>query len=266
MEWTAVSANLGCGAVHSAETVVAAREWVAAAGSDECDLLFLQEAPAAAVDDLSSSYTVHAHPPGATTYSCRSLLAVRKGSGIESGSFTLDSAGYHGSYVAAAEVTLPGQAPAVFVSLHAAPAKVEARYLALWPHDPPEPRRASGGTLWDSDMVAATVIRLAAAQPVLAAGDFNEARGFDVRDGKPWGVEYFAGLRDHGLVDSTFGRWGDAEHPTRGEFQDDHVVATADLDALVDEPVVTAERGVPGESDHQPLRWTLRAPAGSVSR
>jgi len=191
-----------------------------------------------------------------------SIVAVRGESGLQSQTFDLRTAVYHGSYLAAATVALPAVGEAVFVSVHAAPTEVERRYTDLWPGALPPAREASNGVLWDADMVAATLRELAAAGPTLAADDFNEAREFDGRSGRAWGVEYFAGLEAAGLVDVTYRRSG-VERPTRGAFQDDHIVATSDVDALITDPVVVELPAEPDVADHHPLWWTIESgPSG----
>lgn len=257
MGWTAASANLGCGGPHSKAMVLAARLWAREAAESAIDILFLQESPPSLGDDLGSAYVCFAHPPDSPTYSCRSLVAIRWDSGIEAEPLALRTAAYHGSYLAAASVRLPRFGPATFVSVHASPAKLESRYRKLWPGELPTPRAVAKGVLWDADLVAATLSDLAGEGPLLAAGDFNEARESDPHFGGPWGVQYFAGLAEGGLVDCTYGRWGDSERPTRGPFQDDHILATPDIDGLISDPaVIDVSRG-PGGSDHAPLRWTL---------
>lgn len=254
MELTAVSANLGCGGPHGAEVVDAARKWARATADSATDLLFLQEAPGSIGADLAG-YVVHAHAPGSSTHTCRSLVAVRSGADIESERFDLATADYHGSYLAAARLQLPNGLSIIAVSVHAAPARLEPHYRAAWPGALPAPRPASDGVLWDADLVATTLARVAERHPTLAAGDFNESRDFDDQVGRPWAAEYFAALHRTGLIDSTHSRWDDSERPTRGTFQIDHVLATADIDAMIHDPHVMPAAG----SDHAPLAWGIRA-------
>ena len=218
-------------------------------------LLFLQEAPASIGADLAGTYVVHAHAPGSPTHRCRSLVAVHAGADIESEPFALATAAFHGSYLAAARLHLPNGPSIIAVSVHAAPARLESHYRASWPGALPAPRLAADGVLWDADLVATTLARVAEQHPTLAAGDFNDARDFDDQMGRPWAVEYFATLHEAGLIDSTYSRWDDSERPTRGTFQIDHVLATADIDAMIHDPQVMPAAG----SDHAPLGWKIRA-------
>ena len=88
---------------------------------------------------------------------------------------------------------------------------------------------------------------------LLAAGDFNEARGWDVlHPGETWGAEYFKAVGAAGLVDCLHRVWPD-EEPTRGEYQLDHVFATTDVASKVKDPLILASSG----SDHAPIAFTL---------
>lgn len=252
MELRAVTANLGCGGPRSGSVDGAAVSWLEDEAERGTDLLFLQEVPVGAEAALAERYDTHGVARSWRS-DCQSIVAIRRESQITSEAFDLGTSRYHRSWLAAARLELPGGHSFVAVSVHASPTRVRDDDLAEWEGDVPEPRPPSRGQLWDADLVAATLTRVADQHSVLAAGDLNESRLYDEHVGRPWAAEYFARLRDAGLFDATYGRWGDRERPTRGEFQDDHVLATAEVDRLIRIPVVQPGCG----SDHLPVAWML---------
>jgi hypothetical protein len=139
---------------------------------------------------------------------------------------------YHGSYVSTATARTP-LGEVVLCSAHASPNKAELGTYG-WSGDAPTARhgggdpRYVGNVLWDSDLVLASLKSLAArGLPLLAAGDLNEAIGYD-RDptsGKvgTWGKEYFAAVADAGLLEHLSTAWK-RERPTRGDLQLDRVI------------------------------------------
>ena len=60
---------------------------------------------------------------------------------------------------------------------------------------------------------------------MLAAGDFNEARHWDLSHPGAWGADYFAAVKANGFIDCLDELWPD-EQPTHGELQLDHVLAS----------------------------------------
>jgi endonuclease/exonuclease/phosphatase family metal-dependent hydrolase len=124
--------------------------------------------------------------------------------------------------------------------------------------------------LHDADALLATLRYQAARGNVLAAGDFNEALGWDDTHEGNWGRDYFQGVSDAGLVSVLHSLADGAETPShRGEhgarFQLDHVVASPSVAAWISEP-----RQDPGWlaatepddwSDHAPIWFELNPPA-----
>lgn len=147
------------------------------------------------------------------------------------------------SYVAAARVGWPPLGSIIVLSVHASPNVVTEEDLGAWPAERPEARSGGvgvprAGRLLYADLVIAALRELTADGPVLAAGDLNEARGWDERHpGHTWGEEFFAAVADAGLVDVTWGLWGE-ERPTRIYAEDlgyqlDRVLASPDVARLV---------------------------------
>jgi len=202
----------------------------------------------------------------------------------------------HGSYVAAAEVRLPGAAVALRVlSIHASPAEPAAERAKarenLFPRDVEglivHPRQVGtsqpwAGAEWDSDRVLATAIHAAIGHELLVAGDFNEARGWDDRHGGTWGHEFFHNAEVAGLMSPLYDENRSPEIPTRwhrrGEEQPlqlDHVLATSPLAERIDQwhvdqgwsdpDIAVYEQGL---SDHAPVwfwiepKWYLRTDHG----
>ena len=203
-------------------------------------------------------------------YQVRSLLLWRA-SAMAGEPFQVPTAGYHGSYLASARLSLPDLGETIAVSVHASPAVVEARYLEHWRQTGrplPEPRpSAAPGELWDSDFVLATLAELAQRGNVLAGGDFNECLAWDDTHPGAWGDEYFARVADAGLV-SLAHRHGAGERQSAFThdglaYQLDHVIASPSVaDQIAQTPSVDAdwsrEQVVAGEiSDHAPLWFQI---------
>ena len=252
----AVTANLACGGPHTAQTIAGAHTWVAAAIAEGVDLLFLQECPSALPELTAGGFDVFAYTGPKGGYRCRSLVAVRRQDGVLASAFRPPSADYHRSYVAGATVTI-GTIAFVALSVHASPTPYDDRYGVDWEGEPPDPRAAGGGQLWDSDFVLSTLGRIVlAGHAVLAAGDFNEARSLDKPEAR-WGDQYFALADGVGLRDSTHRLW-DGEVATFGRHQDDRLLATDMLDSRIHFAQVV-RRGPLARtaSDHRPIEWSI---------
>lgn len=263
----AVSANLGRRDVAAGW----ARGVLGRTGKDAVDLLFLQEVPlgydwGATCEEAGFEIATGAGP----TYQVRSLLLSRR-STISGEMLTLPTAGYHGSYLAAARLTLPSLGDVVRVSVHASPAVVEPEYQEHWlgtGRDLPQPRTAaSTGELWDSDLVLATLAGIARSGPVLATGDFNECLAWDETHLGGWGREYFDRVDGAGLVSLTH-RDGGVEQQTAFthdglEYQLDLVLATPDLACQIPgtprpDPSWTRDGVISGAtSNHAPLWFEI---------
>ena len=139
-------------------------------------------------------------------------------------------AGYHGSFVAGATVTLPSVGSAAVVSVHASPTPLTAADKERWPARLPESR---GAELWDSDFALATVQELALGLQVIAAGDWNEARAWDKTHSGHWGEQFFKNVKEAKLMDCTYDRWSGKERPTHHVYQDDHLFATDEVDKFI---------------------------------
>lgn len=262
-----VSANLGRRDV----AVAWVQDVLGRTGREAVDLLFLQEVPlnhdwGATCEKAGFEIATGAGP----TYQVRSLLLWR-GSTVNGEMITLPTAGYHGSYLAAARLNLPSLSRVTAVSVHASPAVVGPEYQEHWlgPGRPmPKPRTAaSTGELWDSDLVLATLAEIARSGPVLATGDFNECLAWDETHPGGWGREYFDRVDGAGLVSLTH-RDGGVEQQTAFthdglEYQLDHVLATPDLACPIartpqPDPSWTRDRVISGAtSDHAPLWFEI---------
>jgi endonuclease/exonuclease/phosphatase family metal-dependent hydrolase len=263
----AVSANLGRRRVAG----LWLRDVLARTGDDAVDLLFLQEVPLR--EDwarIAESFGFEVATDLDSAYSVRSMLLWRADE-IDGVPFQLPTAGYHGSYLAAARLTLPGVGEAVAVSVHASPTVVAPQYQEHWlriARPLPEARSAAApGELWDSDFVLCSLGELARMGSVVAAGDYNECLAWDDANPGEWGREYFARVTDSGLVSLTH-RDGGVEQQSAFtheglEYQLDHVLATPSVaDRIAQAPRVdpdwSRERVIAGEiSDHAPLWFEI---------
>lgn len=232
--------------------------------------MFLQEVPLEDWEGIceKAGFGITADPD--PSYQVRSLLLWRRGT-VTAEPFLLPTAGYHGSYLAAARLDLPVVGETTVVSVHASPRVLEAQYREHWRQTGlplPESRPSAGtGELWDSDFVLASLVELAQRGPVLAAGDFNECLAWDTAHRGEWGKEYFARVANSGLVSLTHRDEG-VERRTafthdEFEYQLDHVLASPSVaDQITQAPRVDAdwsqERVIAGEmSDHSPLSFEI---------
>lgn len=176
------------------------------------------------------------------------------------------------SYVAAAHVELPGIGATTMVSVHASPNTVTDADLGRWPADPPRPRSGgigvrNAGKLFYSDLIVDALRQMADRHPVLAAGDLNEARSWDeAHPGETWGAEFFGLVSRVGLVDVTYGLWGEERrtryHATQGAYQLDYVLAIPDISAAVVSAEIRAawlqpDLDVAMVADHSPIWFNL---------
>lgn len=262
-----MSANLGRRDVAGAW----AREVIGRTGGEAVDLVFLQEVPFSedwALVCNDAGFGLSADPD--STYVVRSLLLWRKDA-VDGEQLTLPTAPYHGSYLAAAVLTLPRIGDTVAVSVHASPAVVDAQHRERWlqmERPLPGPRPSAGPEeLWDSDFVLATLAELARERRVLAAGDFNECLAWDDSHPGEWGKEYFARVAESGLTSLTHRDDGvevrSAFTHDGLEYQLDHVLASQGVGNRIDRPPYvdsswSRERVLAGEtSDHAPLWFEI---------
>jgi hypothetical protein len=179
------------------------------------------------------------------------------------------------SYVAGALLHLPSIGDTVALSVHASPSAVTERDLERWPRPLPDPRDGGAGrrrhpTLFYSDLVLEAIHRLAEQMPVLAAGDFNEAREWDTdprHQGHTWGQEYFDRLRSYRLIDVTYRLWQEERrtrfHPSDPALQLDRVIATPDVERCITgaalDPGWGSDPDLAVLADHTPVWFDLTA-------
>lgn len=243
--WKAVSVNLGCGGPRASEY----REGIARWSEDAArivDIVFAQETPA---DDdwreVWSEYDIF--ESAGPLYRPRSAVIARKDLGGES--FEYSTSDYHGSYVAAATV-----GDLVLMSVHASPNELSEQWRKQWTQHgrtlPDEYR----GPLWDSDLVLETVRAQAESRRVLACGDWNEARRWDVDHTGETGAAFFRQLATMELVDACCPGNEDAA-PTHRDLCLDHIVATRDVADRITVGRVMDEQ--PWPADHRPVEFTI---------
>jgi hypothetical protein len=241
----AVSVNLGCGGPRAADYREGVMRWTHTAAG-RFDVVFAQEMPADA--DWASIWSeyVIVESPG-RPFRPRSAVLVRRGLGAEP--FDYGTADYHGSYVAAAVVR-----NLVLMSVHASPNEVSEQWRTEWCQDgrvlPDEYR----GALWDSDLVVETVRANAKRHPLLACGDWNEARNWDLNHSGESGKAFFGRLKSLGLKDACCETGADAP-ATHGELCLDHVVASEPVAAAITFGRVIDREEWP--ADHRPVEFTI---------
>lgn len=272
---SAVTANLGCASPSAVRgrRVAAAVSWGEQERERGTDLIFAQEIPSRAWLDewVAAGYQVA--PADGPQFKVRSGL-IWKAPIMWRQSIPV-AADYHGSYVAAAGLELPGFAfPIAALSVHASPRPITRDELATYESleiGVPTPRSGGGkdnGRLFDSDMLLHTLAISRLVHPsagFLVAGDFNECLGWDTVHNQSWGELYFDQVRRHGLIPVVAEQWGEERRTqyasSKPAYQLDHILATPETAAILGNATVdpwdldAAEAGA--ASDHAPIRFTL---------
>ncbi len=252
----AVTFNLGCGGPHPQSRIDAAFAWVTSA-RDQYDLVFAQETPGDEWLVLwGGTHDVYLFT--APKYRVRSAILVRR-TALESRSFRFVSEKYHDSYVAVCQVRA-GEEWLTCMSVHASPSEVADKWLVDWPDLLTRPTPRAGLGLWDSDMLLTSIAVVASQGPALIAGDWNEARDWDLTHADGSGAAFFERVHDLGIIDCTWSQWNQTERatclPERGvSLQVDRIFATKETAVAISDCVV--EPLPMPEFDHMPITFLL---------
>ena len=252
-QWSAVTVNLGGASPGAIVDPQRAADWLENHRT-RFDVVFAQEIPGDDWFEAWPGYRVF--QTTVPQYRARSAVLLRKET-IEATAYPLGTAGYHGSYVGSALAKHPTLGELVLMSVHASPTRVSEEWAATWKRVggvmPPQYR----GALWDSDLVVESIGRVADKGKVIAAGDYNEARNWDVNHAGNAGAGFFGCVAERGLVDACCTGGFDAV-ATRGEeghggLRLDHVFTSR---SLVGRVVVTG-LGSSAPADHRPVEFTI---------
>jgi hypothetical protein len=258
--WRAVSVNLGGASPGALVDPERADEWAKAAVQPQYDVVFAQEVPNDEWLGIWEANGYRVVEYDGKPYRTRSALIVRSGIGVVKDGWDFPTRGYHGSYVAAAMLHHPPLGPVVLMSVHASPNPVSEDWESLWRNTghslPPEYR----GRLWDSDLVVESVRLVAESAggvPVIAAGDWNEARNWDRDHAGGSGAAFFKHLGARGLIDACCPNGIDAQ-PTHGSdgraLRLHHIVTTKNIPFAVD---IEPPTGEAWPADHRPVEFTI---------
>ena len=229
----------------------AAMDWLTdlASTDDAPDVLFLQEVIPRRLDSLRDVYDLFMAPEGEGT-GRHSAVAVRMGARLDA---RLDRGvfGILGSYSAVVRVEL--DRPIILASVHTSPRPYDGAHV-----NGLIARSACEVDPWWSD---ALVLEMAQHRemPMVVAGDFNEAREWDVLNpGHTCGAAFFESVETSGFVDITYRDWEQREHPTRfaPDYQLDRVFASGPVASLVAADDIPESDQV---SDHAPIHFTIAA-------
>jgi hypothetical protein len=219
--WT-VTANLG-GKFSTDAVKAGSVRWAQQAIERRPLVVFAQEVPSASWLKVWSAAGYEVALGGPPSWAVQSAVITDRRLTVEPVSVgEFPNLGYHGSYVAAVRWS-SSRGDVLLASVHASPNPAEPERYD-WVGDLPAARsgggdsRYVGNTLWDSDLVLHTLSEMArTGGAVLAAGDFNEARAFDIAaDGTrlgTWGQEYFDRVASCGFVAWASENWGERSVP-----------------------------------------------------
>jgi len=250
MNVRAMTVNLGGGGPTATKYKTAAEDWAEHVRQEKTlDLLFVQEVHDQDWLDAWSAPDWHVVVGSGPLYKPRSAIIAN----FPIKPISYSTSDYHGSYVAVAKVKSGADDACLFASVHASPTALKAESLVRWDECGllrPEPR--TGGYLWHSDLVLASMRSIAMQGPLIVAGDWNEARNWDCDHAGSAGAEFFKGVEAAGFVDCAFREWK-AEKPTHGTYQLDHVFASKNVADQVE------VHSAPGEkiSDHAPIAFEV---------
>lgn len=168
-----------------------------------------------------------------------------------------------GSYVARVDVKTAAGESLTVVSVHASPNPLTALHADLVPAA--DLMRRAERHAWYADVIGHELIRLhreASSVHVLAAGDFNEAYGWDKRYATDSCAEFFARLADGGLIDATQAAWS-AEVPTQTAhpYQVDRIFGSRGLEVRLPNDPTMCLSSDDGLSDHLPITFTVALPS-----
>ncbi len=196
----AVTINVGGGPGGGLARTEAMTAWASEAlEARQPVVVFAQEVPTDAWLRVweDAGYTVTlGHDRG---WRIRSALVTGPGLAIEPLTpADLPNLRYHGNYVAAGRCMDAQGEPVILASVHASPQPAAPDKYG-WRGPLPSPRAGGGdpryaaSTLWDSDLLLASLRDFASdGSAVVAAGDLNEARAFDL---DPTGKDSVPGAR-----------------------------------------------------------------------
>lgn len=140
-----------------------------------------------------------------------------------------------GQYVAGIAVKTENGARLTVVSVHASPNPLTAEHREA--AQPDRLRRQSERQVWYADLVGEELLRVldrTKPDPVLAAGDFNEAYGWDASHGGDSSAEFFRRLGDGGFVDVTQAAWRrEVSTHTSKPYQVDRIYGSRGLNVQV---------------------------------
>ncbi len=173
------------------------------------------------------------------------------------------------SYVACAEVELPTVGTVTAFSVHASTKEVTDDVVRRWPRPLPAERRRQRARVdrnpGYADLMLEVMKDAALQHPVIAAGDFNVSRLWDVNDNSDLCQQFFDAVSGAGFTDVTYEEWGEERrtyfrdgHPP---YQNDHLFVSNAIRsrvarAWVDEDWADADQRT-AHADHAPLWFEL---------
>lgn len=252
-QWRAVTVNLGGASPGAIVDPRRAADWLKN-NRTRFDVVFAQEIPGDDWLDAWPSYRIFQTTD--PQYRARSAVLVRKET-VDATDYPLGTAEYHGSYVGSALVNHPTIGELVLMSVHASPSRVSEEWATTWHRVGGELPESYRGELWDSDLVVESIGRVADVQKVIAAGDLNEARNWDLTHPGDSGAAFFGRLAERGLVDTCCEDGSDAAathgDPDHGGLRLDHVMTSR----LLSDRVVVTGVGSEAPADHRPVEFTI---------
>lgn len=228
-------------------------------------LVLLQELPAGRLR-LPEYIVALPETLDATSRGCRSAVLIdsRSITPVTAGDYL--HAGVLGNYVARVEVEAEGGGRLTVVSVHASPNPLTPEH---WMAVPERLRRQSEQHPSYADVVGDDLIRLLAQlkpDHVLAAGDFNEAYGWDSSHDTDSSAEFFCRLIEGGYVDATQAAWQtEVATQTAQPYQVDRIFGSSGLSVHVDPDPAQCVGSDDGLSDHLPLAFSVTLPQSRLA-
>jgi len=189
------------------------REWIERLYGGEPaapHLALIQELPVGPLSLPDHIVALPETPTAVASRGCRSAILIDRNVLTPVTRATYLNEAVLGSYVARADVITASGGRLTALSVHASPSPLTPEHQAMVSAERLQ-RRAERHP-WYADVIADELVRLLLTGPpghVLAAGDFNEASGWDTKYGTDSCAECFSRLADGRYVDATRTAWSE---------------------------------------------------------
>jgi endonuclease/exonuclease/phosphatase family metal-dependent hydrolase len=257
MELRCVTRNLG--------RRTRSREWIEHLYEDEAaapHVAFLQELPAGPLSLPDHVVALPEEPTAVGSSRCRSAILVDRRVLTPAAPAMYLREAVLGNYVARTDLKMTSGGRLTALSVHASPNPLSLDHRAMVSAE--HLQRQAERHPWYADVIGDEMVQLlAATRPdhVLAAGDFNEAYGWDSRYRTDSCAEFFGKLASGGYIDATRAAWPEElSTQTAQPYQVDRIFGSEGLQVRLPADPTRSVGLDDGLSDHLPIVFTVESP------